>query len=233
MRVLVIDDDPALLANVEEWLTRAGLVVQVAATAHEGMSAASTRWFDVVVLDVMLGPGDDGVDVCRLLRRAGIGTPVLMLTARDAVPDRVLGLDAGADDYLVKPFALEELEARIRALVRRHLADRSAVLRFGDVELDTAGRCATTAGSALRLTEKELRLLEYLLLERGVPRAQSEIVSRVWGYAEAPADNLVDVYAARLRRKLEAAGSGVTVVSRKRQGYLLAVRPDAVPGAGR
>jgi len=148
-----------------------------------------------------------------------------MLTARDAVADRVRGLDAGADDYLVKPFALEELEARLRALARRRLADRAAVLRLADVELDTATRSARAGGAPLALTDKEFRLLELFLLERGSAQSQEAILRRVWADAEAPGANLVDVYAGRLRRKLAAAGSRVIVVARKRQGYLLDVAP--------
>ena len=217
MRVLVVDDDPLLLSSVRVWLEGSGISVELAGTAHDGLAAASSRAFDAVVLDVAV----DGVEVCRLLRRASVGTPVLMLTARDAVADRVRGLEAGADDYLVKPFALEELEARIRALRRRHLADRAAVLRLGDVQLDTAARSASVAGNALPLTDKEVGLLELLLLARGRPQPQETIFATVWGYADAPGNNLVDVYVGRLRRKLSTAGSSVTVVARKRQGYVL------------
>jgi DNA-binding response OmpR family regulator len=220
-RVLVLDDDPQLLANVREWLVMAGMSVEVARRAHEALAAASAGVFDVVVLDVMLGETSDGFDVCGLLRRAHIGTPILMLTARDAVADRVRGLALGADDYLVKPFALEELEARIRALARRHIADRSAVLRLGDVTLDTAARSAAVSGNPVHLTEKETGLLELLLLQRGRPQSQAQIYARVWGYADAPAQNLVDSYVTRLRRKLATAGSRVTIVSRKRLGYVL------------
>ena len=231
MRVLVVDDDPLLLANVREWLEGSGVTVEVAGSAHDGLAAASAGVFDVVVLDVMLGESYDGFEVCRLLRRSSVGTPVLMLTARDAVPDRVRGLEAGADDYLIKPFALEELEARVRALRRRHLADRSAVLRVGDVEIDTAARSATVGDTTLPLTEKEFRMLEFLVLSRGTPQSQDVIFNQVWGYAEVPGHNLVDVYVGRLRRKLSAAGSRVTVVARKRQGYLLDAAPAGASGS--
>lgn len=221
MRVLVIDDDPALLSNVRDWLAGSGFIVDVATGAGEGLEAARTEHYEAVVLDVMLGEQTDGVEVARSLRGAGVGSPILMLTARDAVPDRVRGLEAGADDYLVKPFALEELEARLRALLRRQLADRSSILHFGDVELDTGKRQATVAGRAVRLTEKETGVLEYLLLSRHAPCPQAAIFASVWGYADAPTLNLVDVYIGRLRRKLATAGAGITIVACKRQGYVL------------
>jgi DNA-binding response OmpR family regulator len=228
MRVLVLDDDPRLLANVRDWLTSSGMSVQVTHSARDGLAAAAGGVFDVVVLGDIVGERSDGFEVCGLLRGAAIGTPILMLTARDAVADRVRGLGLGADDYLVKPFALQELEARVRALTRRHLADRSAVLRLGDVVLDTAARSTAVSGALVRLTDKETRLLEFLLLQRGTPQSQEAIYARVWGCADAPVQNLVDTYVGRLRRKLAAAGSRVSVVSRKRQGYMLEQQPATV-----
>ena len=232
MRVLVVDDDPALRGNIRSWLERSGMTVDVAGGVHTALGAGASRTFDVIVLDVMLGEAHDGFDVCGMLRRSGTGTPILMLTALDAVPDRVHGLEAGADDYLVKPFALEELEARIRALGRRHLANRSAVLRFGDVELDTGARTASAGGRPLSLTEKETRVLEFLLLHSGRPQPQDAIHARVWGYTDAPPSNLVDTYVGRLRRKLAVAASTVTVVARKRQGYLLDASGAPAPRVG-
>jgi two-component system OmpR family response regulator len=228
MRVLLIDDDRLLLGDVRDWLTSSGMSVQVATSAREGLAAAAGGVFDVVVLGDILGEQSDGFVVCGLLRGAGIGTPILMLTARDAVADRVRGLELGADDYLVKPFALQELEARIRALTRRHLAGRSAILSLGDLVLDTAARSTAVSGTPVRLTDKETRLLEFLLLQRGTPQTQEAIYARVWGRAQAPVQNLVDTYVGRLRRKLAAAGSQVTVVSRKRQGYLLEQQPAPI-----
>lgn len=227
MRVLIVDDDPSLLRSAGRWLTGSRMSVDVAATAREGLIAASTRSFDVVILDVMLDAEMDGFEVCSLLRRARVATPVLMLTARDAVPDRVRGLTVGADDYLIKPFAPEELEARVRALARRHLAGRSSMLTLADVSLDTGSGMATVNGIELRLTEKESRLLEFLLTNRAAPAGQLEIFAAVWGYAEAPASNLVDAYVAKLRRKLAHAGSAVTVVAHKRRGYRLAASPES------
>ena len=225
MRVLVVDDDPLLLANVQAWLTGSGLQVDVSADGESALAAVAGTAYDVIVLDVVLEAPPDGLETCRELRYRGVGSPVLMLSARDAVPDRVRGLEVGADDYLVKPFALEELEARIRALARRHLRDRSAVLHAGDLVLDTTTGQASASGRLLRLTRKESAMLEFLLHHRDAPQTQQAIFAAVWGYSEAPASNLVDVYAARLRRKLSLAGARATIAARKRQGDVLESSP--------
>jgi two-component system OmpR family response regulator len=221
MRVLLVDDDPALLANVRNWLVGSGFVVDSALSSDEAMTAALAATYDVIVLDVMLGDPLDGYDLCRRLRTSAVDVPIIMLTARDAVPDRVRGLQSGADDYVIKPFALEELEARIQAHARRHLVDASYLLRFGDIEVDTARSTANVAGRELALTEKESAVLEHLIRHQGSPQSQRAIFTSVWGFSHAPASNLVDQYAVRLRGKLVSAGSSVTVVARKGRGYVL------------
>jgi two-component system, OmpR family, response regulator MprA len=205
VRVLLIDDDLGLVANVRRGLEEAGFSVDVAADGVDGLNSAHLTPFDVVVLDAML-PGMDGFEVCRDLRRAGVQIPVIMLTARDAVEDRVRGLAAGADDYLVKPFAFVELLARIRALGRRHLPDRSAVFEAGGLRLDTDARRLTIDGLELELTAKEMSILEYFFHHPNRVLTRTQIEDHVWNYDYASESNLVEVYIGRLRRKLSSRG---------------------------
>ena len=197
--MLVVDDDPPLLRMLERTLSAEGFAVAVARDGAAALVAVERTVPDVIVLDVAM-PGLDGMAVCRRLRDKGLSTPVLMLTARDAVPDRVAGLEAGADDYLVKPFATEELVARLRALTRRAASGPGARLAFGDLTLDLSTRRAVRAGEAVELTGREAALLSLLL------RAPRQVVTReaalaeVWDDLAAP--NVVDRYVTRLRRKL-------------------------------
>lgn len=223
MRVLVIDGDPARAATVGEGLAAGGLAFEVAAGALDGLAAAAGGAFDVVVLGSMPGSEADGVRACGLLRRSGIGTPVLMVAAAPSTADLVGALEAGADDCVAAGVAAEELGARVRALARRHLADRTALLRLGDVELDTATGRAAAGGAALPLTGRERQLLELLLLRRDAPQPQEAILAGLWGRDAGGSANLVDACVTRLRRKLRAAGSNVTVVAHKRRGYVLEV----------
>jgi two-component system copper resistance phosphate regulon response regulator CusR len=202
MRLLVIEDNPKMAAAVQSGLREHGFAVDVVHRGFEGEERAAAERYDLIVLDVML-PDRDGVDVCRTLRRRKIATPVLMLSALSATGDKITGLDAGADDYLTKPFELDELAARVRALLRRGQSSEARVLRYADVELDLLQRTVKRDGAKLELTPKELALLEYFLRnpDRVLPR--TTIVERVWGLTYEPTSNVVDVYVSSLRRKLD------------------------------
>ncbi len=228
MRVLIVEDDVTLAKEVARALTEYGISVDRVDTGREALAAASTTAFDVVILDVMLPSGMDGFAVCRELRHRSIGAGILMLTARDAVSDRVNGLEAGADDYLAKPFAFQELLARIRALVRRNLPDRGSVLRAGNVSIDTLGHIVSVAGTRLSLTAKEHAILELFVHNRGRLLTAVQVHDHTWSYAYSSKSNLVQVYIARIRRKLEAAGADYSIVTLRRSGYRL----DAVGVAG-
>jgi two-component system response regulator MprA len=215
-RVLVVDDDPPLRRMLARTLTAEGYEVTVAADGGAALAEAERAAPDVIVLDVAM-PALDGLAVCRRLRSKGLPTPILMLTARDAVPDRVAGLEAGADDYLVKPFAVQELIARLRALTRRGTDAHATPLRsYGDLTLDTESRKATRGGRPIELTGREAALLELLLRETGRVVTRERALGEIWDDgAEA---NVVDRYVTRLRRKLGAPpliktvrGSGFTL----------------------
>ena len=204
MRILVIEDEPKLGRAVQEGLQAAEHLATLVQTGEEGFYLVQTESFDLVILDVML-PGRNGLEILQTMRRHGLRTPVLMLTARDAVEDRVIGLDTGADDYLVKPFAFPELLARVRALSRRALPETSAKLQIADLELDVEGRSVTRAGQTLDLTAREFELLEYLLRHRGHVVSREMLTRDVWKEAgrHTPLDNVIDVHVARLRRKVD------------------------------
>ena len=204
MDVLLVEDDPRVARLVARSLSEAGHGVEVAHDGRDGLDRARARAWDAILLDVLL-PGLDGFEVCRALRREQIGTPILMLTARDAVPDRVRGLDSGADDYLVKPFAPAELLARLRAVARRALeqVDQAEILRVGDLTMDLDCHEARRAGSAIELTSKEFRLLEYLMRHPGQVLTRDQILSQVWGYDAENSSNVVDIYIHYLRDKID------------------------------
>jgi two-component system response regulator MprA len=196
--VLVVDDDPPLRRMLQRTLRAEGFEVTLATDGGGALAEAERAAPDVIVLDVAL-PVLDGIGVCRRLRSKGLATPILMLTARDAVADRVAGLEAGADDYLAKPFAVQELVARIRALTRRH-ADASPLLSYADVTLDTGARTCQRSGRVIELTGREAQLLEVLLREQGRLVSRERAIDEIWsGAAES---NVVDRYITRLRRKL-------------------------------
>ncbi len=196
----MVDDDPPLRRMLERTLTAEGFEVTGVADGGAALVATERSAPDVIVLDVTM-PGLDGLAVCRRLRSKGLPTPILMLTARDAVSDRVAGLEAGADDYLVKPFAAEELIARIRALTRRH-SDPQALLSYADLVLDVRARSLTRAGRAIELTGRESALLELLLRQPGRTVTRDQALEQIWDSAAEP--NVVDRYITRLRRKLGA-----------------------------
>jgi DNA-binding response OmpR family regulator len=204
LRILVIEDERKLATALQEGLRAEQYGVTLAYTGEEGFYLVQTESFDLVILDVML-PGRSGVEILTTMRRQGFKTPVLMLTARDAVEDRVRGLDTGADDYLVKPFAFPELLARIRALCRRGAPETILKFRVGDLELDVVGRSATRAGITLELTAKEFELLQYLVRYQGHVVSREMLARDVWKEASrhTPLDNVIDVHVARLRRKVD------------------------------
>ncbi len=198
-RVLVVDDDPPLRRMLQRTLVAEGFEVTLAPDGGAALVAAERSAPDVIVLDVAM-PALDGLAVCRRLRSKGLPTPILMLTARDAVPDRVAGLEAGADDYLVKPFAVQELIARIRALTRRRSETAGSLLSYADLTLDAQTRKATRGGRAIDMTGREAALLELLLREPGRTVTRERAIDEIWDGAAEP--NVVDRYVTRLRRKL-------------------------------
>ncbi len=202
MRLLLVEDDVKLVRALSRGLQREGYTVDLAGTGDEAIAQAQSYDYDALVLDVML-PGTDGFTVCRELRRNERWMPVLMLTARDHVKDRIRGLDAGADDYLVKPFDFGELLARLRALIRRGPSERPAVIEVGDLCVDPAAHFVTRAGREVELTPREFELLLFLARRAGevVPRA--ELLEHVWDEADEASTNVVDVYVGYLRKKLE------------------------------
>ena len=202
MRILIVEDEVKMARAIRRGLEHEGWTADVAPDGDEGLARASNETYDAVVLDVML-PRRDGFAVCKALRARGRWVPVLMLTARDAVDDRIRGLDAGADDYLVKPFAFGELLARLRALIRRGPSERPQVLCVGDVELDPAAHAVTRAGQAVELSAREFALLEYLMRHPGEVVSRTRLLDHVWDYEYGGGSNVVDVYVGYLRRKLE------------------------------
>ena len=221
MRILVVDDEPAVRDAVDRALRLAGYDTELAADGAQALDALALRAPDALVLDVLM-PQVDGLEVCRRLRAAGDRTPVLVLTARDAVPDRVRGLDAGADDYLVKPFALEELLARLRALLRRSAgAGGGETLRFADLELEPQAHTVRRGRRAIELTRTEFLLLELFLRHPRQVLTRTQIFERVWGYDFGPASNSLEVYVGYLRRKLEAEGEERLIQTVRGVGYVL------------
>jgi heavy metal response regulator len=203
MRVLIVEDEPKVASYVKRGLEEQGYAVDVAADGRAALEWVETVSFDLIVLDILL-PGADGFSVCRELRQREISTPVLMLTARDAVDDRVQGLDAGADDYLVKPFALKELLARLRALARRTANPaRTTTLQVADLTLDTLTRRVRRGGKAIKLTAKEYAILECLMVELDRVLTRTMIAEHVWNYDVYNHSNVVDVYIRNLRRKID------------------------------
>jgi two-component system, OmpR family, copper resistance phosphate regulon response regulator CusR len=202
MRVLLVEDDPELADVLENGLTEQGFTVVREAGFDAGRARAALGAFDVMILDVLL-PGGSGFDLCRLLRARGIGTPVLMLTARDAVEDRVEGLEAGADDYLTKPFAFRELVARVRALARRPPNQVPDVTTVADLEIDFRSHRVRRAGRAIELTAKEFALLEFLMRHRDQVVNRAAISAHVWDENHDPFTNVLEVLIRRLRRKID------------------------------
>jgi two-component system, OmpR family, response regulator MprA len=221
MQILVVDDEPAVRDSLDRALRLEGYTVDLAADGAEALSSLEGESPDAVVLDLMM-PRVDGLEVCRRMRAAGNRTPVLVLTARDAVTDRVKGLDAGADDYLVKPFALDELLARLRALLRRSGAGAPGqALRFSDLMLDPVAHQVRRGDREIELTRTEFLLLELFMLHPRQVLTRSVIFERVWGYDFGPDSNSLEVYVSYLRRKLEADGEPRLLHTVRGVGYVL------------
>jgi len=220
VRILVVDDEPSVRDALDRALRMDGYKVLLAGDGEEALEALANTPPDAVLLDVLM-PAPDGLEVCRRLRAAGDRIPVLMLTARDAVPDRVKGLDAGADDYLVKPFALEELTARLRALLRRTGGPVGEKLRYADLELDPAGHTVTRGARPVELTRTEFLLLDLLLRHPRQVLTRGQIFEQVWGYDFGPSSNSLEVYVGYLRRKLEADGEPRLLHTVRGVGYVL------------
>jgi two-component system, OmpR family, response regulator MprA len=221
MNVLVADDDFAVRESLDRALRANGFDVQLANDGAEALSKIAATSPDAVVLDVLM-PGVDGFAVCRSLREGGSNVPILMLTAREAVPDRVAGLEAGADDYLVKPFALEELLARVRALLRRTMPDTGGrVLRFADLSLDPSSLEVCRAARAIQLRRMEFLLLELFMINPRQVLPRSLVYERVWGFDFGPTSNSLDVHLSQLRGKLEQAGEPRLIHTIRGVGYIL------------
>jgi two-component system OmpR family response regulator len=220
MRVLVVEDETRMSRLLKRGLEEEGHAVDLAADGPEGLWLATENPYAAVVLDVML-PGFDGFELCRRLRAAGVWAPVLMLTARDAVDDRVRGLDAGADDYLVKPFSLLELAARLRALARRDDRARPAVLREGDLKLDPATKRAWRGRTELHLSPKEFALLELFLRHPGAVLTRSQILDAAWDFAYDGTSNVVDQYVTYLRKKIDVPFGRRDLETVRGMGYRL------------
>jgi two-component system copper resistance phosphate regulon response regulator CusR len=203
VRILVVEDELKLAKALREGLEADHYSVTVATTGEDGFYLASAERFDLMILDVML-PGRDGFEILTALRQRGVTMPVLLLTARDAIADRVHGLDSGADDYLVKPFAFPELLARIRALVRRGAAETAPRFKLADLEMDVVRRAVIRSGETLDLTAREFELLEYLLIHQGRVVSREMLARDLWKEVRhTPLDNVIDVHVARLRRKVD------------------------------
>ena len=224
MRVLVVEDEVKMARLLERGLEEEGYAVDVATTGAEAVWAATENPYDVVILDVML-PDVDGFEVCRRLRADGRWAPILMLTAREAVSDRVAGLDAGADDYLAKPFSFNELFARLRALLRRGAEERPTILRVGDLTLDPATREVRRAGRPVVLTAKEFALLEFFMRRPGQVLGRTRLTEHVWDFGYDGDSNVVDVYVGYLRRKIDRPFGRHSMETVRGAGYRL--RDDA------
>jgi two-component system, OmpR family, response regulator len=220
MRVLVVEDEPRMASVIRRSLAKQGLAADVAARGEQGVWMAAATDYDAIVLDVML-PDSSGFEVCRTLRRKGVWSPVLMLTARDAVSDRVEGLDSGADDYLVKPFALAELHARLRSLARRGKPKRPAVVEVGDLSLDPARHEARRGGKPIDLSAKEFSLLETLMRRPGEVMSRYDLLEHAWDFAYEARSNVVEVYMRRLREKVDRPFGRRSIETVRGVGYRL------------
>lgn len=228
-RILVVEDEPKMSGLLKRGLAGEGLATDVAATGEDAIWMAGSRPYDAIVLDVML-PGIDGFEVCRRLRAAEVWSPVLMLTARDAVADRVAGLDEGADDYLVKPFAFEELMARLRALVRRGPVERPAVLEVGDLRLDPATHEVTRGGVPVALSPTEYAILDVMMRNPGRVLSRFRLLESVWDEDYENRSNIVDVYIRYLRDKIDRPFGMRAIETVRGAGYRLRSDGGCSPG---
>lgn len=225
MRVLLVEDSPRLQAYVAEGLRQAGFAVDVAGDGEEGLWAAESNEYDAIVLDIVL-PKLDGLSVLEKLRADGNTTHILMLTARDTVPDRIEGLTKGADDYLIKPFALEELVARIQTLTRRAYGQKSNTILIGDLCIDTATRTIRRAGKEINLQPREYVLLEYLAMRRGKVVPRTDIEQHIYDDRAEPMSNVVDSAICQLRKKIDKPDEPSLIQTRRGMGYVLRGTPE-------
>jgi two-component system OmpR family response regulator len=223
MRVLVVEDEIKMAGLIRRGLVEDGLAVDLAGSGEDALVRAAATSYDAIVLDVML-PGISGFETCRTLRERGMWTPVLILTARDSVEDRIAGLDGGADDYLTKPFSLRELSARLRALFRRRPSERPAVLEVGDIRLDPASRTASRNGTVVELSAKEFALLETFMRSPGRVLSRFHLLEHAWDYSYEHRSNVVDVYVRYLREKVDRPFGVESIETVRGSGYRL--RPD-------
>jgi len=219
MRILLVEDSERLCRSIGTGLRRSGYAVDVATSGTEGLWYAQSNDYDVMILDLML-PGLDGLSLLRTLRGQGKETHVLVLTAKDTVEDRVVGLRAGADDYLIKPFAFDELLARVEALVRRRHGVKNPRLRLGELEMDTAARTVIRDGAPIELSPREYALLEYLVLHKGEVVSRSDIEAHIYDDRAEPMSNVVDAAVYALRRKLDKPGAASMIQTRRGMGYV-------------
>jgi two-component system, OmpR family, copper resistance phosphate regulon response regulator CusR len=224
VRLLLAEDEPRVAGFIAKGLREQAYAVDVARDGEEALYCASVNEYDLVILDVML-PAKDGHAVCRQLRSGGFRSPILMLTARDAVDDRVAGLDSGADDYLTKPFDFKELLARLRALTRRPAEIRPRTLSVADLTVDTASHAVVRAGKPISLTAKEYALLEFLVLNQDRVVGRHQIAEHVWDENFDPFSNVIDVYVKRLRAKLDTGFEPRLIHTRRGEGYILTRQP--------
>jgi DNA-binding response OmpR family regulator len=225
MRILLIEDDRKIARAIKKGLGQEAFAVDIAGDYDEGLDLAVTQEYDLIVLDRMLPGSAEGVDLCREVRSRGMEVPILMLTAKDKVVDRVEGLNSGADDYLVKPFAFEELLARVRALLRRPQGTIGELLRVVDLELDTGSFKASRAGSDIPLSRTEYALLEYLMRNQNIVLSRDSIIAHVWDYDADVLPNTVEVYIGYLRAKIDKPFEGAKLIHTVRGfGYMIGVR---------
>jgi two-component system, OmpR family, response regulator len=230
MRLLVVEDSPKMASLLRRGLTEQGYAVDIVSTGVDAVWLATEQSFDAIILDVVL-PDIDGFEVCRRLRRSDRWAPLLMLTARDDLSDRVRGLDVGADDYLTKPFAFEELFARMRSLVRRGPRERPAIVEIGDLVLDPAGHVVRRGDSEVSLTPKEFALLHYFMRHAGEALPRSELLEHVWDFAFDGDPNIVDVYVGYLRDKIDRPFGRASLETVRGVGYRLRIEAVDAPPA--
>jgi DNA-binding response OmpR family regulator len=226
MRILVVEDETAIARGIDRSLSAEGHAVDVVTDGADALAYAAAYPYDLVILDIVL-PGLGGLDVCERLRARGYAPPILMLTALDAVEDRVAGLDRGADDYLAKPFAMAELHARVRALLRREAPDRGPRVRIGDLELDPMRRRVSRGGRDIRLTSREFALLEYFARHPGQVFSQARLIDAVWSADFAAESNIVEVYVRSLRRKIDRGRRHGLIETVRGSGYRLQAEEQA------
>jgi two-component system copper resistance phosphate regulon response regulator CusR len=229
MRLLLVEDEPRVAGFIAKGLREQSYAVDISPDGDDALYRTSANEYDLLILDVML-PRRNGYEVCRELRSQGFRHPVLMLTARDAVDDRVHGLDAGADDYLIKPFEFRELLARIRALLRRPQELRPELLQVSDLTVNTASHAVSRAGKSIELTAKEYALLEFLVIRRNCIVNREQIAEHVWDESFDPFSNVIDVYVRRLRTKIDDGFDRPLIHTRRGEGYMLAAGPEATDG---